>query len=71
MLNNEDEIDEAKELMITRIGASTIEVVEAMEGIITTFQKAIMKEIILHFNDFAARVSAMDKIIDELYGRLS
>lgn len=67
VLNSEDEIDEvkAKELIITRIGASTMEVVEAMDGIVTPFQKVMMKEVIIHLNELASRIASMDDIIDE------
>lgn len=58
VLNNEDEIDEAKarELIISRISASVSEVVEAIDGIITDFQKRLMKEVIEHLNGLAVRI---------------
>jgi transposase len=67
VLNNEDQVDavKAKELIITRIGASTVEVVEAMDGVITPFQKVMMKEVILHLNELATRISSMDEMIDK------
>ena len=46
VLNNETEIDvnKAQELITTNISATIEEVVDAMEGIITPFQKIMMKE---------------------------
>jgi len=67
VVNHEDEIDEAKarELIITRISASVADVVEAMDGIITPFQKVMIKEIIEHLNGLAVRIAKMDELIDE------
>ena len=66
VLNHEEAIDEAKakELIITRISASVEEIVEAMDGIITPFQKAMIKEIIKHMNDLADSIRRMDEIIE-------
>lgn len=67
VLNNEELLDEAKaeELIITRISAGVAEVVEAMDGIVTPFQKLMIKEVIEHLNALAIRIKKMDEIIDE------
>jgi transposase len=67
VLNNEDDIDEAKarELIISRISASVEEVVDAMDGILTDFQKRLMKEVIEHLKGLAIRILKMDELIDE------
>jgi transposase len=67
VVNNEDQIDEvkARELIITRISASVETVVEAMDGIITPFQRVMIKEVIEHLNGLAVRIARMDEIIDE------
>lgn len=67
VLNNEELLDEAKaeELIITRISAGVAEAVEAMGGIITPFQKLMIKEIIEHLNGLAIRIKKMDEIIED------
>ena len=66
VLENDDEItmEKAKELVVTRIHAKLEDVVRAMEGIITPFQKIMMKEVIKHIDELTERISEMDKIID-------
>ena len=41
----------AETLIISRISASVEEVTEAMEGIITPFQKIMMKQVLIHLNE--------------------
>lgn len=67
VLENEDEITEekAKELVVTKIHAKLEDVVKAMNGIITPFQKIIIKEVIEHIDEISKRIINMDKLIDE------
>ncbi len=67
VLENDDEIDKEKanELIATRINAKLEEVVTAMEGIITPFQKIMMKEVIKHINELTNRIEDMNKIIEK------
>ena len=65
ILNNDEELNEQKldELITTRITATNQEILEATDGIITDFQKILMKEVIKHYNELSQRISDMDKII--------
>ena len=67
VLNNEDDIDKnkAEELVTTNISATIEEIVDAMEGIITPFQKIMMKEVIKHINELTDRIEDMNKIIEK------
>lgn len=67
VLDNEDEITEekAKELVVTKIHAKLEDVVKAMNGIITQFQKIMIKEVIGHIDEISKRIINMDKMIDE------
>ncbi len=67
VLENEIDIDkeQAEKLVTTRISASIEDVVNAMEGIITPFQKTMIKEVIKHINELTDRIEDMNKIIDE------
>lgn len=67
VLNNEVDIDEnkARELVTTNISATIEEVVDVMEGVITQFQKIMMKEVIKHINELTNRIEYMNKVIDE------
>lgn len=67
VLENEEDItiDTATQLVKGRISASIEEVVDAMEGIITPFQKIMMKEVIKHINELTDRINDMSKIIEE------
>ena len=53
VLNNDEMMDEktAETLIISRISASVKEVTEAMEGIITPFQKTMMKQVLTHLRE--------------------
>lgn len=66
MLDNEEEItlEKATELVVTKIHAKLEDVVKAMDGIITPFQKTMMKEVIKHIDELTIRINEMDKIID-------
>lgn len=66
LLENEENIDEekAKELVTSRLTHPIEEIVNAMEGIITPFQRIMMKEVIKHLNELTNRIKDMDKIID-------
>ena len=67
VLENESDIDKekAQELVTTNISATIEEVVDAMEGIITPFQRIMMKEVIKHIDELTNRIEDMNKIIDE------
>ncbi len=67
VLENDEEItlEKANELVITRIHAKLEDVVRAMDGIITQFQKTLMKEVIKHIDELTKRIGEMDKIIEE------
>ena len=58
-------IEKANELVTTRIHAKLEDVVRAMEGIITPFQKTMMKEVIKHIDELTERIKEMDNLIDE------
>ena len=66
VLNNDEMMDEktAETLMISRISASVQEVTEAMEGIMTPFQKTMMKQVLTHLNELSKRIEEMDVIIE-------
>ena len=66
VLNNDEMMDEktAETLIISRISASVKEVTEAMEGIMTPFQKTMMKQVLTHLNELSERIEEMDIIID-------
>ena len=67
VLENEEEItlEKADELVVTRIHAKLEDVVRAMNGIITPFQRILMKEVITYIDEQTNRINEMDKIIDE------
>ena len=67
ILESENEIDEetARKLVSSRINASIEEIINAMDGIITPFQKTMMKEVIKHINELTDRIEDMNKIIDD------
>ena len=67
VLENEEEItlEKADELVVTRIHAKLEDVVRAMNGIITPFQRILMKEVITYIDEQTERINEMDKIIDE------
>ncbi|MDO5795164.1 MAG: IS110 family transposase [Turicibacter sp.] len=67
ILTNDEQMDEkiAETLIISRISASALEIAEAMDGIMTSFQKVLMKEVLIHLEELSKRIEAMDKIIDE------
>jgi len=68
VLNNEDALNEekAEELIITRISAGVTEVVEAMDGIMTSFQKEMIKEVLEYLKMMMIRIKKMDAIIKKL-----
>lgn len=57
-------IDKARELVVTRVHAKLEDVTRAMEGIITPFQKEMMKKVIAHIDELTNRIDEMDKFID-------
>ncbi len=67
VLENDEDItlEKAKELVVTRIHAKLEDVVRAMEGIITPFQKIMMKEVIKHIDELTERIKEMDKMIED------
>jgi len=66
VLNNDEVLDEAilEKLITTKLKATNQEILEAMDGIITDFQKTMMKEVIKHYNELSERIKDMDKIIE-------
>lgn len=66
VLNNDEMMDEktAETLIISRISASVKEVTEAMEGMMTPFQKMMMKQVLTHLHELSERIEEMDIIID-------
>ncbi len=58
-------MEKATELVTTRIHAKLEEVVRAMDGIVTPFQKTMMKEVIKHIDELTNRIKEMDDLIDE------
>ena len=58
-------IEKANELVVTRIHAKLEDVVRAMDGIITPFQKTMMKEVIKHIDEITKRIVEMDNLIEE------
>lgn len=67
VLENEEPLtmEKANELVVTRIHAKLEDVVRAMDGIVTPFQKIMMKEVIKHIDELTKRISEMDNLIDE------
>jgi len=67
VLENDEEItiEKANELVTTRIHAKLEDVVKAMNGIITPFQKTMMKEVMKHIDELTERIQEMDDLIDE------
>ena len=67
VLENEEPLtmEKANELVVTRIHAKLEDVVRAMDGIVTPFQKIMMKEVIKHIDELMKRISEMDNLIDE------
>ena len=67
VLNNEVDIDNkiAENLISKRIHASVDDIVIAMEGTLTNFQKILIKKVIEHIDDMSKRIVDIDKIIDE------
>jgi len=66
VLEHDEDIDlkKADDLVITNINAKLESVVTAMEGIVTPFQKIMMKEVFKHIDELTIRISEMDKLID-------
>lgn len=67
VLENEEEmtLEKADELVVTRIHAKLEDVVRAMNGIITPFQRTLIKEVITYIDEQTKRINEMDKIIDK------
>lgn len=64
--NDEDmTLEKANELVTTRIHAKLEDVVKAMNGIITPFQKTMVKKVMKHIDELTERIQEMDEIIDE------
>ena len=64
--NDEDiTIEKANELVTTRIHAKLEDVVRAMNGIITPFQKTMIKEVMKHIDELTERIQEMDNLIDK------
>ena len=67
VLENDEDItkEKANELVTTRVHAKLEDIVKAMNGIITPFQKIMMKEVIKHIDELTKRIEEMDELIDE------
>ena len=68
VLENEENItlEKAKDLAASkRVYGKLDAIVNAMEGIITPFQKKMIKEVIKHIDELMERIKDMDEIIDE------
>ena len=67
VLENDEDItkEKANELVTTRVHAKLEDIVKAMNGIITPFQKTMMKEVIKHIDELTERIKEMDELIDE------
>lgn len=68
ILEHDEDItkEKAKELAANkRVDGKLDAIVKAMEGIITPFQKQMMKEVIKHIDELTQRIKEMDIIIDE------
>ena len=68
VLENEEDItlEKAKDLAASKKVYGKLEaIVNAMEGIITPFQKKMIKEVIKHIDELTERIKDMDEIIDE------
>lgn len=67
VVENEDELDiqKACKLVSKRIKASIEEIVEAMNGSITSFQKKLIKEVLEHIDDMTERIERMNTIVEE------
>ena len=67
VLENDENItkEKVKELAGNRsIYHKLDDIVKAMDGIITPFQKTLMKEVIKHIDELTKRIEEMDRIID-------
>ena len=67
VLENDEDItqEKVKELAGNKsIYNKLDDIVKAMDGIITPFQKTLMKEVIKHIDELTKRIQEMDKIID-------
>ena len=68
VLENDEDItlEKAKELAANkRVYGKLESIVRAMEGIITPFQKKMIKEVIKHIDELTERIKDMDDVIDE------
>lgn len=68
VLENDEDItfEKAKELAASkRVYGKLDAIVTAMEGIITSFQKKMIKEVIKHIDELTERIKDMDDLIDE------
>lgn len=67
VLENDEDItkEKANELVTTKVHAKLEDIVKAMNGIITPFQKTMMKEVIKHIDELTERIKEMDALIDE------
>ena len=67
VLENDEDItkEKANELVTTRVHAKLEDIVKAMNGIITPFQKNMMKKVMKHIDELTERIEEMDELIDE------
>lgn len=68
MLEHDEEITKEKAMELAankRVYGKLDDIVKAMEGIVTPFQKTMMKEVIKHIDELSKRIKEMDDLIDE------
>lgn len=67
VIENEDEIDieKASKLVSKQVKARIEDIVDAMNGSITQFQKILIKEVLEHIDDMTKRIERMNKIVEE------
>lgn len=67
VIENEDELDteKASKLISQRVKANIEDIVDAMNGSMTQFQKKIIGEVLKHIDDMTERIENMNKIVEE------
>lgn len=66
VIENEDELDSEKvsKLIHPKVKASLEDIVDAMNGSITPFQKILINEVLKHIDDMTERIEKMSEIIE-------
>ena len=67
VLENEEEVTEetARKLITGHVSSKLENIVSAINGIITPFQKKLIREVIKHIDELTKRIKEMDEMIDE------